>query len=54
MASAAFRDYDFVQQAQSSYDYVTTFFPLWAGVATREQAQALVQHLSTFEQPGGW
>ncbi len=48
-----FVDYDFVQQAQSSYDYVTTFFPLWAGVATPEQAQALVQHLSTFEQPGG-
>jgi alpha,alpha-trehalase len=48
-----FVDYDFVQQAQSSYDYVTTFFPLWAGLATPEQAQALVQHLPTFEQPGG-
>jgi alpha,alpha-trehalase len=48
-----FVDYDFVQQAQSSYDYVTTFFPLWAGLATPEQAQALVQHLATFEQPGG-
>src|SRR5882672_1845417 len=48
-----FVDYDFVQQAQSSYDYVTTFFPLWAGLATPEQAQALVKHLSTFEQPGG-
>ncbi len=48
-----FVDYDFIQQAQSSYDYVTTFFPLWAGVATPEQAQALVRHLPTFEQPGG-
>jgi len=48
-----FADYDFVEQAQSSYDYVTTFFPLWAGVATPEQAQALVGHLPTFEQPGG-
>ncbi len=48
-----FVDYDFVQQAQSSYDYVTTFFPLWAGLATPEQAQALVEHLATFEQPGG-
>ena len=46
-------DYDFVHQAQSSYDYVTTFFPLWAGIATPEQAQALVKHLPTFEQPGG-
>ena len=48
-----FVDYDFVQAKQSSYDYVTTFFPLWAGVATPEQAQALVRHLPTFEQPGG-
>lgn len=48
-----FVDYDFVEQARSSYDYVTTFVPLWAGLATLEQAQALVQHLSTFEQPGG-
>jgi len=48
-----FVDYDFVQQAQSSYDYVTAFFPLWAGIATPEQAQALVKHLPTFEQPGG-
>src|SRR6267143_347800 len=48
-----FVDYDFVQQAQSSYDYVTTFFPLWAGLTTPEQAQALVHHLPTFEQPGG-
>jgi alpha,alpha-trehalase len=48
-----FVDYDFIQQAQSSYDYVTTFFPLWAGVATPEQAQALVRHLPTFERPGG-
>jgi alpha,alpha-trehalase len=48
-----FVDYDFVQQARSSYDYVTTFVPLWAGLATPEQAQALLAHLSTFEQPGG-
>ena len=48
-----FVDYDFVHQAQSSYDYVTTFFPLWAGIATPEQAQALIKHLPTFEQPGG-
>ena len=48
-----FVDYDFVNQTPSSYEYVTTFIPLWAGLATAEQAQALVEHLSTFEQPGG-
>jgi alpha,alpha-trehalase len=48
-----FVDYDFVQGSRSSYEYVTTFAPLWAGLATPKQAQALVQHLATFEQPGG-
>jgi alpha,alpha-trehalase len=48
-----FVDYDFVNQTPSSYEYVTTFIPLWAGLATPEQVQALVKHLSTFEQPGG-
>ena len=48
-----FMDYDFVNEKRSNYEYVTAFLPLWAGLATPEQAQALVKHLSTFEQPGG-
>jgi alpha,alpha-trehalase len=46
-------DYDFTKQERSSYQYVTTFYPLWAGIATPEQAKAVARHLSTFEQPGG-
>jgi alpha,alpha-trehalase len=46
-------DFNFEKQERSSYEYVTTFYPLWAGVATPEQAKAVVQHLSKFEQPGG-
>jgi alpha,alpha-trehalase len=46
-------DYDFQKQAQSDYEYITTFYPLWAGVATPEQAQALVKHVADFERPGG-
>jgi alpha,alpha-trehalase len=46
-------DYDFEKQELSTYEYVTTFFPLWAGIATPEQAHSLMQHLSTFEKPGG-
>ena len=46
-------DYDFEKQQLSTYEYVTTFYPLWAGLATPEQAKAVVQHLATFEQPGG-
>ena len=46
-------DYNFVTGALSSYEYATTFYPLWAGLATPEQAQAVVKNLSLFEQPGG-
>jgi alpha,alpha-trehalase len=48
-----FYDYDFSTQKQSNYKYLTAFYPLWAGLATREQAVALRQHLSLFEHDGG-
>jgi alpha,alpha-trehalase len=46
-------DYDFEKQLQSSYEYVTTFLPMWAGIATPAQAQAIMQNLAVFEKPGG-
>jgi alpha,alpha-trehalase len=46
-------DYDFENGKRSTYEYVTAFFPLWAGIPTPEQARALMQHLPTFEKPGG-
>ena len=46
-------DYNFVNQSLSTYDYATTFYPLWAGLASPEQAQAVVKNLPLFEQPGG-
>jgi len=48
-----FFDYDFQKQARSTYEYVTTFYPLWAGISTPEQARAVMQHVGKFEQPGG-
>jgi alpha,alpha-trehalase len=48
-----FFDYDFVTKKQSTYEYATTFYPLWAGVASPEQASALQKNLKVFEQPGG-
>jgi alpha,alpha-trehalase len=48
-----FFDFDFVKQERSKYEYASTFYPLWAGLATKEQAQAVVHNLSLFEQPGG-
>jgi alpha,alpha-trehalase len=52
-ARRLFFDYDFETGTRSSYEYITTFYPLWAGLATPEQAQDLVRNLGIFEQPGG-
>jgi len=46
-------DYDFMKGKRSSYRFLTTYYPLWAGLATSEQAKAVVKNLSVFEQPGG-
>ena len=51
--SGMFFDYDFLHDRQSTYDYATTFYPLWAGLATPEQARAVVRNLNLFERPGG-
>src|SRR5436190_12340458 len=48
-----FFDYDFTQSKKSSYRYLTTYYPLWAGLATPEQAAAVAKNLPAFEQPGG-
>jgi alpha,alpha-trehalase len=48
-----FFDYDFETGVRSNYEYITTFYPLWAGLATSEQAQELVRNLGIFEQRGG-
>ena len=46
-------DYNFATKTRSSYEYLTTFYPLWAGLATPEQARAVDANLKLFEQPGG-
>ena len=48
-----FADYDFMRARPSSYAYVTSLYPLWTGVATREEAEQMVDKLSLFERPGG-
>jgi alpha,alpha-trehalase len=48
-----FADYDFVRNKPSSYAFLTSLYPLWAGVATRAQADAVESHLDLFERPGG-
>jgi alpha,alpha-trehalase len=46
-------DYDFTTHTRSAYEFATTFYPLWAGVASDEQARAVMANLKRFEQPGG-
>jgi alpha,alpha-trehalase len=46
-------DYNFATGKRSPYHFITTFYPLWAGVASREQATAVRAHLDLFERPGG-
>lgn len=46
-------DYDFEKGARSPYEYLTTFYPVWVGVASREQAKSVTEHLAKFEHAGG-
>jgi alpha,alpha-trehalase len=48
-----FTDYNFETGKQSTYEYATTFYPLWVGLASKEQASAVEKNLSLFEQAGG-
>jgi alpha,alpha-trehalase len=48
-----FFDYDFYQDKQSTYEFAATFYPLWAGLANKEQAQAIAQNVGVFARPGG-
>ena len=49
-----FFDYDFVRDQRIDYVSATAFYPMWAGVATQEQAELLVKNaLPLLEMPGG-
>ncbi|MDQ2840735.1 MAG: alpha,alpha-trehalase [Acidobacteriota bacterium] len=46
-------DYDFVNRRVRRYPFLTTFYPLWAGFASKDQAARVEKHLPLFERPGG-
>jgi alpha,alpha-trehalase len=48
-----FFDWNFIDDKQSTYEYASTFYPLWVGLATKIQARAIIRNLNRFEQPGG-
>jgi alpha,alpha-trehalase len=48
-----YMDYDFVSGKSSDYHFVSTFYPLWAGAASKSQAASLRGKLALFERKGG-
>jgi alpha,alpha-trehalase len=52
-ATHMFYDYNFTTHQQSTYNYLTAFYPLWANLATPQQASEMKRHLSLFEHDGG-
>ena len=46
-------DYDYMKGEQASYHYISTFYPLWAGVADPTQIAGVEKNLKILEQPGG-
>jgi len=48
-----FFDFNFQTKRMSKYQYASTFYPLWAGLATPAQAKAVAGNLESFERPGG-
>ncbi|MGH8190603.1 MAG: trehalase family glycosidase [Rhodanobacteraceae bacterium] len=48
-----YMDYNFVTGKPSTDPYLTMFYPLWAGVASQQQAQAVRGQLPYFERHGG-
>jgi len=52
-ARGLYFDYNFESGKRSSYEFVTTFYPLWAGLANQSQFRAVLRNLKDFEQAGG-
>ncbi|MDQ5972269.1 MAG: Alpha,alpha-trehalase [Patescibacteria group bacterium] len=46
-------DYDYVRQRRGSVSSLAGFYPMWAGMATKEQAAKMVRSLKKFEAKGG-
>lgn len=48
-----FFDYDFIAGRRSTYETMATFYPLWTGWASAEEAAAVAASLPQFLEPGG-
>jgi alpha,alpha-trehalase len=48
-----FFDWNVQTGARSTYKYASNFYPLWAGLATPEQAKAVAKDVADLDRPGG-
>jgi len=46
-------DYHLGREERRNYPFLTTFWPLWAGLASRSQAEKVAANLHLFLRPGG-
>lgn len=51
--SGLYFDYNFQKKRLRDYPFATTFYPLWAGIASKEQAAKIRANLPKFEKIGG-
>ena len=51
--SGLYLDYNFETKTRRKYEFATTFYPLWAGLASKAQAARVRLNLKLFEAPGG-
>lgn len=52
-ADGLYEDYNFVERRTRRYPFLTTFYPLWAGIASKHQAARVAGNLQLFERAGG-
>ena len=46
-------DYDAARDSRNPYPFATTFWPLWAGIASPAHARRVRDNLRLLERPGG-
>jgi alpha,alpha-trehalase len=51
--SGMYFDWNFVRGMRRVYPFATTFWPLWAGIASPKQGETVASQLPLFERPGG-
>ena len=48
-----YADYNFTNRHTRYYPFLTAFYPLWVGFATKQQAAGVERNLKLFERDGG-